>query len=122
MTTFIRGMLTFLSRLRSGAIELTNARYERRVEEINRRHKHLSPLPDDSLQRQAATIRQRVQNGTRLGDVAIDLFAIAKEAARRTIGMQPYDVQLLAALALHDRKLVEMQTGEGKTLVAVLPA
>ena len=115
-------MVTFLSRLRSGAIDLTNSRYERRVDDINRRHKDFGPLRDDALQRQAATIRQRVQDGTPLDDVVIDAFAIVKEAAGRTVGMQPYDVQLLAALALHDRKLVEMQTGEGKTLAAVLPA
>ena len=115
-------MVTFLSRLRSGAIELTNSRYERQVDEINRRYKHFSSLSDDALKRHAATIRQRVQGGTRLDDVVVETFAIVKEAARRTVGMQPYDVQLLAALALCDRKLVEMQTGEGKTLAAVLPA
>ena len=122
MQTFIRGIVTFLSRLRSGGIDLTNSRYVRRVEDINRRHKDFSPLRDDALQHQAAAIRKRVQSGTRLDDVVIDTFAIVKETARRTVGMQPYDVQLLAALALHDRKLVEMQTGEGKTLAAVLPA
>lgn len=122
MSSLIRGMATFLSRLRSGAIELTNSRYEKRVAEISRRHVDFSPLDDDALQREAAAIRQRIQSGTRLDEVVVDSFGIVKEAARRTVGMQPYDVQLLAALALHDRKLVEMQTGEGKTLAAVLPA
>jgi preprotein translocase subunit SecA len=122
MTTIIRKIVTFLTRLRSGAIELTNSGYERQVDAINRRHKEIGSLPDGALQHLARTIRQRVQNGTRLDDVVIDAFAVAKEAARRTVDMQPYDVQLLAALALHDRKLVEMQTGEGKTLAAVLPA
>ena len=122
MGSIIRGVATFLSRLRSGAIDLTNSRYERRVDEINRRHNDFRPLHDDALQRQATLIKQRVQNGTRVDDVLIDTFAIVKEAASRTVGMLPYDVQVLAALALHDRKLVEMQTGEGKTLAAVLPA
>jgi len=122
MASFIRGMLTALSRLRSGSIDLSNARYERRVDDINRRDNGLTPLPDEELRRQAATIRQRVRNGTPLGDVLSDTFSIVSETAKRTVGMQPYDVQLLAALAIHDRKLVEMQTGEGKTLAAVLPA
>jgi fumarate reductase subunit D len=98
MGSIIRGMATFLSRLRSGAIDLSNARYERRVADINRRHKYFTPLDDEALQRQAAAIRQQVQSGTRLDNVVNDAFAIVKEAARRTVGMQPYDVQLLAAL------------------------
>ncbi len=122
MRSFIRGMLTGLSRLRSGAIDLTNSRYGRQVDDINRRDNDISPLPDDELKRQAATLRQRVRNGTSLDDVLVDAFAIVRETAKRTLGMQPYDVQLLAALAIHDRKLIEMQTGEGKTLAAVLPA
>ena len=122
MSSLIRGMVTFLSRLRSGAIDLTNSRYERRVDEINRRYKDVSSLPDDALQRHAATIRQRVQGGTRLDDVVIDAFAIVKETASthgRHAGLRRPASGLLA---LHDRKLVEMQTGEGKTLAAVLPA
>jgi len=122
MRSLIRGMLTALSRLRGGAIELTNSRYERQVDDINRRDDDLTRLPDEELKRQAAAIRQRVRNGTPLDDVLSDAFAIVRETAKRTVGMQPYDVQLLAALAIHDRKLVEMQTGEGKTLAAVLPA
>src|SRR5579872_4698141 len=122
MGTFIHGMFTFLSRLRRGGIELTNARYERRVDEVNRRHKDLCPLGDEALQQHIATLRRRLQGGARLDDVVIELFAILKEVSRRTVGMQPYDVQLLAALAMHDSKLVEMQTGEGKTLAAVFPA
>lgn len=122
MVSFLRGMLTILSRLRSGGIELSIARYERRVEEINRLGKDIKLQTDDDLKRQACEIRERVRQGIPLDKVAIDAFAIFREAARRTLGMEPFDVQLIAALALHDRKLVEMQTGEGKTLAAVLPA
>ncbi len=122
MIAFIQRMITFLLRLRSGAIELSNARYERRVDEINRRERDVQPLTDDQLRQQADSIRHSVRNGARLDDVVIDAFALMREAARRTVGMRPFDVQLLAALALFDGKLVEMQTGEGKTLAAVLPA
>ncbi len=122
LRSFLRGTLTALSRLRGGAIDLTNARYERQVGLISQRGNHYHAMPDEGLKQEAAAIRQRVQEGTPLDDVLIDGFAIAREAAARTIGLRPFDVQVLAGLVLHDRKLVEMQTGEGKTLAAVLPA
>ncbi len=122
MGSFIGQIITFLSRLRSGAIVLDNSRYERRVNEIRQRDKNVKLLSDDELRQQAASIRRRVRDGVPLNKVLIDAFAVTKEAARRTVGMEPYDVQLLAALAMQEGKLVEMQTGEGKTLAAVLPA
>jgi preprotein translocase subunit SecA len=122
MSSFIRNLLTFFSRLRVGAIDISNARYERQVDDISRLEQNLSLLSDEELQRQAAAIRKRAQDGVRLDSMLIDAFAIVREAASRTVRMRPYDVQLLAALAMHHHKLVEMQTGEGKTLVAVFPA
>ena len=74
------------------------------------------------LKQQAADLRLRLQEGAPFEDVLIDAFALVRETAGRTVGMRPFDVQVLAGLAIHDRKLVEMQTGEGKTLAAVLPA
>jgi preprotein translocase subunit SecA len=122
MRSFLRGLLTALSRFRSEAIDLTVSRYERQVAAINAQDADVRTLPDEDLKLHAATIRQRVRNGTPPDDVLTEAFALVREAARRAVGMRPYDVQLLAALALHDCKLVEMQTGEGKTLAAVLPA
>lgn len=101
---------------------MSNARYERQVDEIAAREQEFTAQSDDGLKQRAAELRQRVQSGTPLDDLVIDAFALIKETAKRTVGMTPYDVQVLAALAMHDRKLVEMQTGEGKTLAAVLPA
>jgi preprotein translocase subunit SecA len=115
-------MLTLVARLRNGAIVPTNSRYERQVDGINRRAKEFSRLSDEALMRQGNAIRQQARYGIPLDDLLLDAFAIVREAAKRTVGLQPYDVQLLAALAMHDRKLVEMQTGQGKTLAAVLPA
>lgn len=117
-----RKVLTFLTRLRSGAIDLSTAHYERQVDEIGRREQDFAAQTDDRLQQRAAELGQRAQQGTPLNDLLIDAFALVKEVARRSVGMFPYDVQVLAAVAMHDRKLVEMQTGEGKTLAAVLPA
>ena len=57
-----------------------------------------------------------------MDDVLIDAFALAREVSKRVLGMYPYDVQVLAGLGLHKGKIIEMQTGEGKTLAATLPA
>ena len=122
ITGIFRAVVTFLSRLRSGAIDISTAHYIRQVEKIGCQERDFSAQTDDALRQRAADLRQRVQTGTLLNDVLIVAFALIKETARRTVGMFPYDVQVLAALAMHDRKLIEMQTGEGKTLAAVLPA
>jgi preprotein translocase subunit SecA len=122
MASFLGQIITFLARLRSGGIELSNARYERRVAEIRRREKSVEQLSDDALREQAASLRERVRQGTPLDKVALDAFTVFQEAARRSVGLEPYDEQLLAGLAMADSKLAEMQTGEGKTLAAVFPA
>src|SRR5579859_1792996 len=121
MRSLVRGITTFLMRLRSGAIELSNRHYERRVDEIVRRGRDFSTLSDAALQAQLASVRERLRNRIPLEKVLVDAFAVIREVSRRTVGMQPFEVQLLAGIALHDRRLVEMQTGEGKTLAAVLP-
>ncbi|MBI3862532.1 MAG: accessory Sec system translocase SecA2 [Planctomycetia bacterium] len=117
-----RKILTFLTRLRSGAIELSTGRYDRQVAAIAAREQEFAALTDDGLKQRSTALRERIRVGTSSNDLVIDAFALIKEIARRTVGMFPYDVQVLAAVAIHDRKLVEMQTGEGKTLAAVLPA
>jgi preprotein translocase subunit SecA len=122
MSAFINHLLTFLSRLRSGAIDVSNAAYERQVAEINRREQNFARLSDQELRERFSAIGRGARKGMRLDAQLIDAFAFVRESARRTVGMRPYDVQILAALAMQDRKLVEMQTGEGKTLAAVLPA
>src|SRR6516164_8847406 len=122
MASLLDKMLTALFRLRSGAIELSIMRYERRVERINRQHAVLGRLSDQQLKKQWEGLRSSIQNGASSEEALLRTFAVIKEAVQRTVGLQAYDEQLEAALALHDRKLVEMQTGEGKTLAAVLPA
>ena len=84
MRSFIRGLLTILSRLGGGAIDLTNSRYERQIKKINERGRDIGLMSDAELKRQAAVIRDRTQNRTPLDDGLIDLFAIIKEVARRT--------------------------------------
>lgn len=77
---------------------------------------------DSKLKLSAGSIRDQVNSGIPLDTVLPQAFALVRETARRTIQLRPYDVQVLGAIALHRGKIAEMQTGEGKTLVAVLPA
>ena len=114
-----RELFTALTRLRSGGIWLSNSRYEKQVEQIRELAPQLAALSDEQLRQRATSIRDRVQQGVPIKSLRIEAFATIREVATRTVGMQPFDVQLLAGLALHDGNLVEMQTGEGKTLAAV---
>ena len=114
-----RDLFTALTRLRSGGIWLSNSRYEKQVEQIRELGPQLASLSDEQLRQRATSIRGRVQQGVPIKSLRIEAFATIREVATRTVEMQPFDVQLLAGLALYDGNLVEMQTGEGKTLAAV---
>src|SRR5438105_9049613 len=81
----------------------------------------LQKLSDDELKAKTPGLRERLSNGEPLDELRVEAFAVALEAARRTIGLRPFDVQLVGGIVLHQGKIAEMKTGEGKTLVAVLP-
>lgn len=91
------------------------------VPRILRLQAELTPLSDGELRRRSLGLRYRAQGGEPLDRLLCDAFALMREAARRTLGMEHYDVQLIAGAALHGGTIVEMQTGEGKTLTATLP-
>jgi preprotein translocase subunit SecA len=80
----------------------------------------VEPLSDEDLKARTDWLRQRVANGETLDDIAMDAFATVREAAKRTLGQRHFDVQLMGGLVLHQGKIAEMKTGEGKTLVATL--
>ena len=90
-----------------------------RTNELEARYAPLSP---DELRARVADLRQRVENGEALDAVLPEAFAMVREAAKRTLGQRHYDVQLLGGMVLHQGKIAEMKTGEGKTLVSTLPA
>ncbi len=94
--------------------------YKKVLEEIN--NIKLDHLSDKRLKDEAAELRKRALEGEQLDGLLPETFAIAREAARRVLEMRPFDVQVIAGVALHRGKVVEMQTGEGKTLTAVMPA
>src|SRR5206468_6986407 len=81
----------------------------------------LQKLSDDERKARTGEFRQRLEQGEGLDDVLVEAFAVVREAARRSIGLRPFDVQLVGGIVLHQGKIAEMKTGEGKTLVAVLP-
>ncbi len=92
------------------------------VEPINALEKTTSALSDGELARKTDEFRERLTRGETLDDLLIEAFAVVREVARRVVGMRPFDVQLMGAVVLHQGKIAEMQTGEGKTLVATMPA
>jgi len=98
------------------------ARYGRVVAAANQFEDRIKALDDDALRGKTAEFRQRLAAGTTLDDLIPEAFAVVREAARRTLGLRHFDVQLIGGLALHEGKIAEMRTGEGKTLVATLPA
>ena len=73
------------------------------------------------LRGKTAEFRQRLENGEELDDLLPEAFAVVREASARTLGMRPFDVQLIGGVVLHQGKIAEMKTGEGKTLVATMP-
>ena len=104
-----------------------NDRYLRRLRPIVARINALEPqmqeLADEDFAQRMAEYRQQVQAGERtLDDLLPEVFALVREASRRVMGMRHYDVQLVGGIVLHRGKIAEMKTGEGKTLVATLPA
>jgi len=94
---------------------------QKTVEAVNAFEPEIAALPDDALRAQTDKLRARLEAGESLDDILPEAFATVREAAKRTLGMRPFDVQIIGALVLHQGKIAEMKTGEGKTLVATLP-
>ncbi len=95
--------------------------FDGRVAEINALEPELAALTDDELRGRTAMFRAQLADGKTLDDILVPAFATVREAAKRTLGQRHYDVQLVGGMVLHDGKIAEMKTGEGKTLVATLP-
>ena len=92
------------------------------VPPINDRESALRALSDEDLRGHTTTLRERAHQGESLDDLLVDAFAVVREAGRRVLAMRHFDVQLIGGIVLHQGKIAEMKTGEGKTLVATLAA
>src|SRR5262245_51801945 len=95
--------------------------YLPRVSEVNALEKELESLSDDALKARTDEFKKQVAEGVSLDDILVPAFATVREASKRTLGQRHFDVQLIGGMILHEGKISEMKTGEGKTLVATLP-
>ncbi len=91
------------------------------VQKINDLEPSIAPLSDDELRAKTGAFKERIERGESLDSLLPEAFAVVREAAKRTLNMRHYDVQLIGGIVLHQGKIAEMKTGEGKTLVATLP-
>jgi preprotein translocase subunit SecA len=92
------------------------------IQRINALEPQIRPLMDDQLRAKTSEFKERIEQGESLEEILPEAFAVVRETARRTLGERHYDVQLIGGIVLHEGKISEMATGEGKTLVATLPA
>ena len=91
------------------------------VEKINSLEPEMQKLSDKELQAKTPEFKQRLANGQTLDDILPEAFAVVREASKRVLGLRHFDVQLMGGIILHQGRIAEMKTGEGKTLVATLP-
>src|SRR5206468_11377656 len=95
--------------------------FDKPVAKINALEPKLEKLSDAELRAKTTEFRERLVKGETIDDLLVEAFATVREAAKRTLGQRPFDVQLKGGMVLHEGKIAEMKTGEGKTLVATLP-
>jgi len=112
----------FITRVFGSRNQRLLKQYSRSVARINSLEEETRALSDADLAARTVEYKQRVAEGESLNDLLVEAFAVAREAAHRTLGMRPFDEQLIGGMVLHDGNIAEMRTGEGKTLVATLPA
>ena len=96
--------------------------YRKTIERINELEPQTAALSDEQLAAKTVEFRQRFEQGATLDDLLPEAFAVVREGGKRALGMRHFDVQLLGGIVLHSGRIAEMRTGEGKTLVATLPA
>ncbi len=112
---------TLASKVFGSANDRKLKKYDPVVAQINALEPEVAALSDEALRARTANFRARVQAGTPLDDLIPEAFATVREAAKRTLGQRHFDVQLVGGMVLHEGRIAEMKTGEGKTLVATLP-
>ncbi|MCC6624811.1 MAG: preprotein translocase subunit SecA, partial [Deltaproteobacteria bacterium] len=114
-------MFKWLTKLFGTANERTIKRIQPLVVRINELEDKTAKLSDAELQGRTAQFKEKIANGSPLDDLLPSVFATVREASKRRLGMRHYDVQLIGGIVLHQGKIAEMRTGEGKTLVATAP-
>ena len=115
-------MAKFLTRIFGSRNQRLLRQYSKVVKKINSLEEGLQALSDSELKAKTVEFRQRYADGETLDQLLPEAFAVAREASVRTMGLRPFDVQLIGGMVLHDGNIAEMRTGEGKTLMSTLPA
>lgn len=115
-------VLKFINKLLGSYNEKEVKRLMKRVERVNALEGEISQLGDDQLKNKTAEFKERLAKGETLDDLLPEAYAVVREASKRVTGMRHFDVQILGGIVLHKGRIAEMKTGEGKTLVATLPA
>ncbi len=126
LTLFFGGLISGFERTITNLFGSSNARFvkkmQSRVDAITALEPRFEKMSDEELREQTELFRQRLRNGETSDDILIEAFAVCREGGKRFLGMRHYDVQLIGGMVLHSGAVAEMVTGEGKTLVATLPA
>ena len=115
-------MFRSIAKIFGGSDEKVVAKLRPDVDEVNRLEPEFERLSDGRLMDRTGDFQRSVATGADLDDILPEAFAAVREAAKRTLGQRHYDVQIVGGVVLHQGKIAEMKTGEGKTLVATLPA
>jgi len=115
-------MLKLVQKLFGSSNERLVRRMQPRIDQINGLEAEFEKLTDAEVREKTESFRQRLADGESLDDLLPEAFANVREAAKRTLGQRHFDVQLIGGMVLHEGSIAEMRTGEGKTLVATLPA
>ncbi|MGE0230834.1 MAG: preprotein translocase subunit SecA, partial [Flavobacteriaceae bacterium] len=115
------GLNTIASKIFGSSNSRMVKRFQSRVDAINAMESEISALSDDALRARTEAFRRELAEGKSLDDILVPAFATVREAAKRTLGQRHFDVQLIGGMVLHEGRIAEMKTGEGKTLVATLP-
>src|SRR5690606_22198516 len=115
-------VLQYLTRVFGSRSERIVRGYRSLAQQVGKFEKDFEALSDEALGAKTAEFRERLASGTKLEALVPEAFAVVRETARRTMGMRHFDVQLIGGATLNDGKIAEMRTGEGKTLMATLPA
>ena len=114
-------MLGLVKKIFGDTNERDVKRLMKTVDVINGLEPDFVALSDEALQAKTAEFRARIEKGETLEEILPEAFATVREASKRTLGMRHFDVQLIGGMALHEGRIAEMKTGEGKTLVGTLP-
>ena len=115
-------MASFLTSIFGSRNQRILKKLSKKVSEINNLESDIKTLSDEALRSKTNEFRERLKTGETLDDLLVEAFAVVRETSVRTLGMRPFDVQLIGGMVLHQGDIAEMRTGEGKTLVATLPA